>query len=379
MTVRRLHWVAATSTPYWSYFLAALAADPGLDLTVHYASLAHPEYPWRNRPEDPFPHRVFRRQAFDLGTLRLALDRRQRVLVAGWETPVQVALLLELAALGRPYLFFTDTPVQRPRPPLRRIGRNLLARTVLRTASTVLTTGSPGVEALRAMGCPADSLVSLPYICDPEAFRRPPGQSTASDDGLLRVVSCGRLIPDKAYDVGLRAVAELKRAAPDVRFHYDIVGTGPEESRLRSLTESLGLVGEVRFPGWLAPEEVSRLLVRCDLFLHPATQEPYGVAVLEAMAAGAAVLGSSAAGAVRDRIVHGENGVVHAAGDAGDLSSQLIEVARDRPRIRCLGGAAAATSRAWPASRGVAVVKAALERTGPIISDRGPCRCPPQS
>ena len=384
-----LHWVCPARTPYWSYLLGALAADPAVDLTVHYVRRSHPLYPWRGHWEDSFEHRVFARGGVDLQILRLAADRRQRLAVCGWQTPGLVALLLELAALGRPYLFFTDTPVPRPRPLLKRTARNAVVRTVLRSASVVMTTGAPGVEALKELGCPADKLVELPYFCDPAAFRRPFDPSEAgdaadpddqggasgprdrsdpaapaapADDGALRIVSCGRLIPVKSYDVALHAVASLKRTAPDVRFRYDIAGAGPAQPSLRSLADRLGLAADVRFRGWLEPEEVSALLQRCDLFLHPAAREPYGVAVLEAMAAGAAVLGSAATGAVRDRIVQGSNGLVHPTGDAELLAAQIADLATDRARLRRLGRAAAATADAWPASRGVAIVKDALAR-----------------
>ena len=358
--VRRLHWVNPTRTPYWSYLFAALAADPAIELTVHYASLSHPLYPWRARGEDAFPHRVFARRLFDAEILRVAADPGQRLAVAGWQTPAQVVLLLELAALRRPYMFFTDTPVERPRALLKGAARNALARTVLRSASAVLTTGAPGIEALQAMGCPAGKLVNLPYICDPQAFRR---RADPPDDGVLRIASCGRLVPIKAYDVALRAVAALKRVAPDIRFRYEFAGVGPEESALRSLAGELGLAREVRFRGWLEAEAVRDLLQRCDVFLHPAAREPYGVAILEAMAAGAVVLGSAAAGAVRDRLVHGHNGLVHPVGDAARLAAQLVDLARDCARIRRIGRAAAATAEAWPAARGVAIVKDALART----------------
>ncbi len=359
---RPLHWVLPARTPYWSYFLGALAADPEVDLTVHYAQLSLPLYPWRSGWEDRFKRRAFASPLLDPAILRLAADRRQRLVVCGWQTPGMAALLLELAALGRPYLFFADTPAARPRALPRRAARNLIVRTVLRSASIVMTTGAPGVEALKAMGCPAGKLVDLPYFCDPEAFRRPAGPP---EDGVLRIASCGRLIPEKSYNVALEAAAALKRAAPDVRFRYDIAGAGPQGPSLRSLAGRLGLAGDVRFRGWLEPDEVRGLLGRCDLFLHPASREPYGVAVLEAMAAGTTVLGSAATGAVRDRIVHGANGLVHPAGDAERLAAQMVDLARGRERIRRLGRAAATTANAWPASRGVAIVKEAMARAWP--------------
>ena len=370
-----LHWVLSAPSPYNARLFAAVARDPHLDLTVHYYRASDPDHFWR-RPHgdaaDAFPNRTFRSTLLDPAILRLAADRRNRLVVAGWDTPSVVALLLELAALGRPYLFWTDTPKSRRRRFPKRTARSGVSRLVFRSAAAVLTTGTPGIEAVRAMGCPAAKTVNFPCFCDVAAFQRPAAPSAGpAGAGPLRFVSAGRLGPMKRYDTALRALARFREAVPGVAFRYDLAGAGPEEARLRELATRLGFGGEVRFHGWLEADETRALIRECDLFLHPAAVEPYGMAVIEAMAAGAVVLGSQATGAVRDRIRHGENGLVHPTGDAEALADQLAALAGDREGIRALGAAAAATAREWPLARGVRIIRRLLDGVFPAEADTG--------
>ena len=354
-----LHWVCDSPTPYYQHMFNALAADPTIDLMVHYVNKTSAAHPWRRSHMAP-AHRTFRTvMGIDLRIIRVAAGRRSRLVVAGWSSPALVALLLELAALGRSYVFYTDTPnLTRWRNPVRRVARLALARMIFRTATAVMSTGTPGVEALRAMGCPGDKAVDFPLFCDIDALRRPDGVRLGG--GPLRLASCGRLVARKAYDRAFHAVGRLKQHG--VAFRYDIAGTGSEEPRLRALAGRLGIGANVHFRGWLEAEDTHTLLKSCDIFLHPATTEPYGVVVLEAMAAGAAVLGSDACGAVQDRIVHDRNGLIHRAGDGGVLAEQLLLLARERARIRELGAAAEATAREWPVERACDIVKGVLAR-----------------
>ena len=367
-----LHWVLAAPSPYNARLFAALARDPHLDLTVHYYLANDPDRFWR-RPHgdtaDAYSDRTFRSPRLDPKILRIAADRRNRLVVAGWNVPSVAALLLELAALGRPYLFWTDTPKSHRRSLPKRVARSALSRLVFRSAAAVLTTGTPGVEAVRAMGCPSAKTVNFPPFCDLAALQRPGVPSADLAAGPLRIASAGRLAPIKRYDTALRALARFRDAAPSVASRYDLAGAGPEEVRLRNLTVRLGLGAVVRFRGWLEADETATLLRECDLFLHPAAVEPYGMAVIEAMAAGAVVLGSEATGAVRDRIRDGENGLVHPTGDAEALAAQLSALAGNRERIHSLGAAAAATAREWPLARGVRIIRRLLDGVAPAEAD----------
>jgi glycosyltransferase involved in cell wall biosynthesis len=112
----------------------------------------------------------------------------------------------------------------------------------------------------------------------------------------LVVGGVGRLVPGKRFDIALRAVAQLPGA------HLVLAGDGPERARLRELAAGLGITDRVRLlgecGGAVAGEpgarggapDVPGLLSAMDVFVSPSAEESFGLAVLEALAAGLPVL-----------------------------------------------------------------------------------------
>ncbi len=72
---------------------------------------------------------------------------------------------------------------------------------------------------------------------------------------------------------------------------YVIVGDGPERSALEALATSLGVADRVAFRGRLAPDDAVATARRASLFVLPSIDEAFGVAYVEAMAAGVPAIG----------------------------------------------------------------------------------------
>lgn len=104
----------------------------------------------------------------------------------------------------------------------------------------------------------------------------------------LRVLYVGRLVYMKGLHLGLRAFASLLRRYDDARL--TIVGTGPEEPRLRRLAGQLGIAHAVRWVPWLPQREVMAVYPRHDAFLFPSLHDSSGNAVLEALSCGLPVV-----------------------------------------------------------------------------------------
>jgi glycosyltransferase involved in cell wall biosynthesis len=102
------------------------------------------------------------------------------------------------------------------------------------------------------------------------------------------LLAMGRLHENKAFDVLLRALAEL----PETWLW--IAGEGPEAANLSKLAAELGVADRVRFLGWR--DDSDALMQACDIFVCPSRQEPLGNIVLEAWAAGKPVVAAAAAG-----------------------------------------------------------------------------------
>lgn len=99
----------------------------------------------------------------------------------------------------------------------------------------------------------------------------------------FRVLSIGRLIPSKAFDLSLRAFAAFHRSFPNSE--YWLIGDGPERARLAKIALVLEVDSHVRFWGTLPREQVLEKLSECSVLVHPSLRESGGWVCLEAMAA----------------------------------------------------------------------------------------------
>ena len=117
-------------------------------------------------------------------------------------------------------------------------------------------------------------------------------QATARAWTPPRILSVGRVVYQKGYDVALDALVSLK----DLEWEWHIVGDGPHLDALRAMLEKYGLEDRVHFMGWEAANDVKLEYARANLFLHPSRHEGMPNAVLEAMASGLPVIATRIAG-----------------------------------------------------------------------------------
>lgn len=146
-----------------------------------------------------------------------------------------------------------------------------------------------------------------------------------------------RLHPVKGVEVFIGAAALVARWHPGARFL--VVGDGPERARLRALATELGLDGRVVFTGELATTQAHAALAAMDLFVLPSLREGLGLAVIEAMAAGRAVVASDCEG-IAEVVEDGRSGLLFAPGDARALAGKLDLLLRRPQLARRLAAAA---------------------------------------
>jgi len=93
---------------------------------------------------------------------------------------------------------------------------------------------------------------------------------------------------EKVYGIDLliKAFAEVQRLFPDKKFRLKLYGEGSQKAALSSLAHSEGVTKEVSFEGWLAPEKIYEALATTQLCVYLSVRESFGVALIEAMAAG---------------------------------------------------------------------------------------------
>ena len=106
---------------------------------------------------------------------------------------------------------------------------------------------------------------------------------TSRNDGVIRLIFIGRLVPYKCADVVIRAASRLLKEGVVT---LDIVGDGPEKEHLKQITKSEGVDGLVSFHGNVDHKQVQNIASQCDVLAFPSIREFGGGVVLEAMALG---------------------------------------------------------------------------------------------
>lgn len=142
-------------------------------------------------------------------------------------------------------------------------------------------------------------------------------------DSVLTAVVVGRLQSKKRPMLALEAATALRRRDPSYPFRVLVIGAGPLEPTLRRYADSEQLGSRVEFMGWKGPGEVRALVREADIFLSPAVRESFGIAALEARAAGIPVIGMRDS-ALPAFIESGESGLLADSDDAFVASFVLL-------------------------------------------------------
>jgi teichuronic acid biosynthesis glycosyltransferase TuaC len=185
----------------------------------------------------------------------------------------------------------------------------------------------------------------------------------APRNGQTRLVTVAHLVARKRHEVVLRALARLD---PAKRPEYLVIGDGPCRQPLERLADELGVADRVRFLGQLENRDAVAHAAACDLFVMPGVEEPFGVAFVEAMAAGLPAIGSRGEGGPEDIAAAGPGMVLVNPDDPGELASVLERLTADRDELARLGAAARETVAAnftWArcGAETLAAYRAALE------------------
>lgn len=243
---------------------------------------------------------------------------------AGFLTRLAAALRgRRRAAVFTPHAwsFWARTPLSRLWLPLERMAAHW-CRTIVAVSSHEREAGLAA-----RVGRPEQYRVIANGI-DVERYTRPP----RAEPG--RILSVGRLAPQKRPDVAVRAMAELVRTHPDASL--DVVADGPLFADTEALIAELGLGDKVRLLG--KRDDVPELLSRASCFLLTSDYEGCPYTVLEAMAAGLPVV-ATATGGLPELIADGETGLLAEPGSPASVAAALARVLEDSSRARALGEA----------------------------------------
>jgi glycosyltransferase involved in cell wall biosynthesis len=245
----------------------------------------------------------------------------------------------------------------------------------IRRADAVIGLNSNDSAQVRPLLRPDVALTSLRPFLDPQPFAAACVRRAAHRARLAKKLGLEPDVPlllavgmmrtgDKlaSYRVLGGALATLG----DVGWQILIVGDGPARPEVEAAFAALGK--RVRFSGRIEAVRLPAVYAASDLYVWPAVREAYGMAILEAQAAGLACV-AGRAGGVGDIVREGETGLLSPEGDADAFARDLRALLADPARRTAMGEAARATvAREHTVAVAAAVLDAAIARAVKVAS-----------
>lgn len=236
-------------------------------------------------------------------------DLTARLIRLVWHKPLVVSAVHSTGVGRKPYLYamrYTDGLTDAVTAVSRAVAdAHLAERSITREKTTVIANG---IDVQRFARPPESELVKLR-----QRFSIPEGR---------RVVLCvGRLDPVKNHALLLRAFAGLTRSVPNICLL--LAGGGRIEGELRAQVAELGLGEQVIFAGEVYP--IDPLFHLADVFVLSSSREGLPMVVLEAMAAGSAIV-CTKVGGIPEVISSGKNGILVPSEDQPALERALREL-----------------------------------------------------
>jgi glycosyltransferase involved in cell wall biosynthesis len=326
--------ISEIPTPYRMPAFERIAAHPEIDLHVLFCARSEPDRPWRLESDYSFSYEVLagisptwrtKRDTFvyeiNPSILRLLRNRPHDVLVvSGYSVFAEQAALLWARLTSRPYVLLSESHLGKPRSGWKPLVKRLVLPRILSHAAAGLATGSAAVNYLAHYGIPRDRIRIFPNTIDVAGYRKAADEARSRRRDVLDafdlpekfILYVGRLVERK----GILDLVDAHAALPTDVPPLVIVGDGPLAA---------ALVGRARVHtlGFVAPSELPRIYGVADLAVVPSHDEPWGVAVNEALAAGVPVVASDAVGAAVDLVQDGINGLTYPAGDLAALAAAL--------------------------------------------------------
>jgi D-inositol-3-phosphate glycosyltransferase len=197
-----------------------------------------------------------------------------------------------------------------------------LERALARDVTHVIATSTEEIGELVRFGTPRQAITVVPCGVDLDLFT--PEGPAAERGGRPRIVSVGRLVPRKGFDIVIRALT----AVPGAEL---LIAGGPpaaelagdsEARRLRHVAKRAGVGERVDLLGAVPRAELPALLRSADIVVCAPQYEPFGIVPLEAMACGVPVVATGVGGIV-DTVVDGATGMLVPPGRPDQLAAGL--------------------------------------------------------
>ena len=251
------------------------------------------------------------------------------------------------AALGIPYVVVEASYATKRAGGPWAIGHDA-CRNAIKSAALVVCPSRDDIEGVRALVDTPEQILHLPPFLDldpflgareeRDAYRSKLTADHHLDTRLPWILVVAMMRPGDKLASYEQLASALARLA-DLDWQLIVAGDGPARTQVEAAFQRT-LPGRSLFLGEKSLTELAPLYAACDVFAWPAVNEAYGMAMLEAEAAGLAVVSSNLRG-VPDVVVHGRTGLLAPPGDEVAFAGLLRELLTNPVRRSAMGKVAA--------------------------------------
>jgi len=310
--------VTPIPTPYrdafWNYF----SQLQNISLHVIYCAAGKADRPWKNQWDKQYPFTFPKGMNllswkskdaslyFNPGVLSILKGTTPDIVLVGGYNHLTMWMAMMWSFLkGVPFLLMSETRGLRPGRKKDPFLKKLLLRWQAKSTSGALPTGCMAEEYLRKNGWKQETLFRFPNVPDIEVLQSQVIQLKQHSVDLKakwklkdeKLILCvGRLIRKKHVDLIIQAFSKVRTPFPA---NLIIIGDGDQSNLLKKQCHQLGIEDRVRFLGFLEPSEMMEWLALADVFAL-ASNETWGVAPIEAAAAGTQLLLSNEIGSAKE-------------------------------------------------------------------------------
>lgn len=312
-------------------------------------------------------------------TRRLREEKFDAVWVHGYNYLTNMRAIRAAKSLGIPVLLRAESTLHdRPRSKMKLVAKDFFFDWLKPRISAVLAIGKENTAYWQHHFGSGFPLFQFNYAVDNQFFQTACAKAAETreefraslrlETGRPIVLFAAKLSARKRCGDLLAAYLQLASAQHDVPVPYLlIVGDGEQRAMLEARANEAGL-GDVRFLGFRNQSELPRFYDLCDVFVLASVDEPWGLAVNEAMNAGRPIIVSDEVGCQPDLVHDGVNGRVVRVGDTDGLAESLRSVLADRDPAMAMGTESLRIISEYSFEQNVAGLRSALHAVSPGFS-----------
>lgn len=197
-----------------------------------------------------------------------------------------------------------------------------IIKVIWRNAHTVVA-ASRGLYKIAKKSDPQRSFVVIPNGVDTKYFKR-----INKDDGVIKILGVGRLMPRKGYQFVIKALSVVSKKTKK-KFELIIAGGGDYARELEDLAEKTSVKDKLKLLGQINYDETRNLYLTSDIFVHPSLAEGMPLALLEAIASGLPAITTKVPGN-EDLVEDGKNGFLLKKSDVKGIETALVKLIENK-------------------------------------------------